>query len=62
MNITRVRNLKPGQQFELLRTGEAFLYVRLDVNTPGGVKHWVRRVLETRHTTLHHSCHVRVLN
>ena len=62
MKTTRVRNLKPGQRFQLTRTGEVFEFIRRDINTPGGVCYWVRRVLETRHTTLHHSCHVTVLN
>jgi hypothetical protein len=58
---TLVRWLKPGDVFVLLRTGERFEYICRDVNTPGGVKHWVRRVLEERHTTLHHSCHVEII-
>lgn len=61
MKTIRVRNLKPGQKFELIRTGEAFRYMRRDINTPGGIRHWVQRLLEERQTTLHHSCHVRVL-
>lgn len=58
---TVVRWLKPGDVFILLRTGERFEYLHRDTNTPGGVTHWVRRVLEARHTTLHHSCHVEVI-
>ena len=61
MSITRIRNLKAGQFFELRRTGEIFEYVGRDINTPGGIKHWVRRELELRLVTMHHSCHVRVI-
>ena len=61
-DIVRVRNLKVGQWFELKRTGEVFQYHCRDINTPGGIRHWVRRQLEARITTLHHSNHVRVLD
>lgn len=58
---TTVRWLKPGQVFVLLRTGEFYEYMARDINTPGGIKHWVRRVMEQQHTTLHHSCHVEIV-
>lgn len=61
MTQLTVRSLKPGEMFVLLRTGELYEYITRDINTPGGIKHWVRRVLEKRHTTLHHSCHVQVV-
>lgn len=61
MTIQTVRWLKPGEVFVLLRTGEMYEYIHRDINTPGGIKHWVRRVFEKKHTTLHHSCHVRVV-
>lgn len=60
--IVRVRNLKPGQRFELLRTGQVYEYVRLEIATPSGMRHCVRCVSEQRDTSLHHSCHVRVLS
>ena len=60
-DIKRVRNLKPGQWFELKRTGEIYQYTHRDITTPGGIKHWVRRERESRPRTLHHSCHVQVL-
>lgn len=56
--IKRIRNMKPGEFFELKRTGEVFEYIHRDISTPGGIRHWVRRELESRLTTLHHSCHV----
>ena len=61
MSITRIRNLKVGQFFELKRTGETLQYVGRDIMTPGGIRHWVRRELEQRIVTMHHSCHVRVI-
>jgi hypothetical protein len=53
-----VRWLKPGDMFVLRRTGEKYQYVKRDINTPGGIKHWVMRFADHRLTTLHHSCHV----
>ena len=57
----KVRWLKPGDMFILLRTGEMYEYICREIKTPSGIKHWVRRVLEKNHTTLHHSCHVQVI-
>ena len=56
-----VRWLKPGDMFILIRSGEKYQYVQKDINTPGGIKHWVRRLLEKEHRTLHHSCHVELI-
>lgn len=55
-----VRWLKPGQQFILLRTGEVYRYVRCELKTPSGMRHVVER--NGRETSLHHSCHVEVIN
>lgn len=63
-----VRNLKPGQQFMLKRTGEWFIFIEKQLNTPSGMRHVVAyddpfnlQKRNGRRTTLHHSCHV-VLN
>ena len=55
-----VRWLKPGQRFILLRTGEVYNYVRRDVVTPSGTRHVVEK--DGRETSLHHSCHVEVID
>ena len=59
-SVTRVRKVKPGQRFILLRTGEVYTYLRLEIRTPSGMRHVVER--DGRETSLHHSCHVEVLN
>ena len=56
-----VRWLKPGDMFELKRTGEKYQYIFTEINTPGGTKHWVRKLLEKERRTLHHSCHIRII-
>jgi hypothetical protein len=60
-----VRNLKPGQQFMLKRTGEWFIFIEKQLDTPGGMRHIVTHddpfnlnKRNGRRTTLHHSCHV----
>ena len=61
-----VRQLTPGQQFTLLRTGEKYRFVRRDYSTPSGTRHVVVRddpyitAKDGRQaeTTLHHACHV----
>lgn len=62
---TTVRQLKPGQQFMLKRTGEWFVFVEKEIGTPFGVRHIVAyddpfnlKKRNGRKTTLHHSCHV----
>ena len=59
-SVTRVRRVKPGQRFILLRTGEVFTYLRLEIETPSGMRHVVER--DGRETSLHHSCHVEVID
>ena len=56
-----VRWLKPGDMFELKRTGEKYQYISTEINKPGGTKYWVRRLLEKERRTLHHSCHIRII-
>lgn len=56
-----VRWLKPGDMFVLKRSQEKYMYVAREINTPGGIKHWVRKLLEKEHRTLHHSCHVELI-
>lgn len=58
--VTRVRRVKPGQRFILLRTGEVYTYLRLEIRTPSGMRHVVER--DGRETSLHHSCHVEVID
>lgn len=60
-----VRQLKPGQKFMLKRTGEWFVFVEKQLNTPSGMRHIVAyddpfnlKKRNGRRTTLHHSCHV----
>jgi hypothetical protein len=60
-DIVRVRNMQVGDWFELSRTGEVYEYHHRDLETPGGTRHWVRKQGQAKLTTLHHSCHVRVL-
>ena len=62
---TTVRQLKPGQQFMLKRTGEWFVFVEKEIGAPFGVRHIVAyddpynlKKRNGRKTTLHHSCHV----
>lgn len=55
-----VRWLKPGQRFVLLRTGEVYNYVRRELKTPSGMRHVVEK--DGRETSLHHSCHVEVID
>lgn len=66
--ILTVRNLKPGQQFMLKRTGQWFIFIEKQLHTPSGMRHVVAYDdpfnLHKRNgsrTTLHHSCHV-ILN
>lgn len=56
-----VRWLKTGDMFVLKRSGEKFQYVARDIGTPSGIKHWVRKLLEREHKTLHHSCHIELI-
>jgi hypothetical protein len=63
--ILKVRQLKPGQQFMLKRTGEWFFFVEKEIGTPFGVRYIVAyddpynlKKRNGRITTLHHSCHV----
>jgi hypothetical protein len=64
MTLT-VRNLKPGQQFMLKRTGEWFIFIEKQLDTPSGMRHVVThddpfnlQKRNGRRITLHHSCHV----
>ena len=59
-NVGIVRWLKPGQRFVLLRTGEVYSYVRQEIRTPSGMRHVVEK--DGRETSLHHSCHVEVID
>lgn len=56
----KVRDLKPGQQFTLKRTGARYEFLGWKRDTPGGTKHIVRRKGFAAPTTLHHACHVEV--
>ncbi len=56
--IKRVRNLQPGQIFTLKRTGERYVFIRREQQTPGGTRHVVQRDGQQRESSLHHSCHV----
>lgn len=53
-----MRNLQPGQQFILLRTGEKYKFVRRDHSTPKGTRYVVLKDGEQVESSLHHACHV----
>lgn len=55
---TRVRNLKIGQRFTLVRTDEKYELVSFDRATPSGTRYIVRRMGADALTSLHPSCHV----
>ena len=55
---TRVRNLQPGQRFRLKRTGDLYEFLGHKRDTPGGTQYVVRRSGFAKPSTLHHSCHV----
>lgn len=57
MNI-RLRNLRPGDQFVLKRTGERYLFVRRCNETPAGTRYVVQRDGSLSPSTLHPACHV----
>ena len=56
-----VRNLQPGQEFILLRTGQRFKFLRRDRTTPSGTIYVCQEVNATRESRLHHSCHVKIV-
>ena len=59
----KVRNLQPGQWFILLRTGETYQFIRRDHGTPYGTRYVVKHSLfGAGESTLHHSCHVALVN
>ncbi len=61
-----LRQLMPGQQFTLLRTGEKYRLVRRVISTPSGTRFVVIRDDpyitakdgQQLETSLHHACHV----
>lgn len=54
----RLRQLQPGDVFYLKRTGEKYLFIRREHETPGGTRYVVNRCGFARNTTLHPSCMV----
>jgi len=59
--IKRVRNLQPGQEFILNRTGQRFKFIRRDHKSPSGTIYVVQEFNRDRESRLHHSCHVEIL-
>ena len=59
--MTRARNLQPGQRFILRRTGERYEFLGRKNDTPGSTQYVVRRFGFASPGTLHHSCHVEIL-
>lgn len=57
----RLRNLKPGAHFILKRTGDRYQFMGHKRDTPGGTQYVVRRSGFAKPTTLHHSCHVELM-
>jgi hypothetical protein len=60
-----VRQLMPGQEFTLVRTGERYKFLRRDYSTPSGTRYVCLNLGlmpieqdQERETSLHHSCHV----
>jgi len=60
-----VRQLMPGQEFTLVRTGERYKFLRWDYSTPSGTRYVCLNLDrmpidqdQARETSLHHSCHV----
>ena len=56
--VDRVRNLPIGAHFILKRTGELYEFLGHKRDTPGGTQYVVRRSGFAKPSTLHHSCHV----
>lgn len=60
-----MRNLQPGQEFLLLRTGERYKFLRRDHSSPKGTR-YIAMYLgpmpldkdQDRESDFHHSCHV----
>ena len=60
-----VRQLMPGQEFTLVRTGERYKFLRRDHSTPSGTRYVCLNLErmpidqdQERETSLHHACHV----
>lgn len=51
--------VKEGQEFVLLRTGEVFKFLRRDRSSPKGTQYVVTKDVEE--TTLHPNCYVSVI-
>jgi hypothetical protein len=64
-----MRQLMPGQEFTLVRTGVRYKFLRRDYSTPSGTRYICLNLsampvdqYEERYTSLHHACHVWVSN
>lgn len=57
--VERIRDLRPGDRFYLLRTMQRFIYIGKLPTRHGKMGHFVCLEGETETTTLHHSCHVK---
>ena len=55
-----LRQVEPGQEFVLLRTGERYRLISITPRTGWGTEYRVLHLGEQRETNLHHSCHVEV--
>lgn len=59
-----VRQLMPGQEFTLMRTGERYKFLRRDYSTPSGTRYVCLNLgpipIEEypKETSLHHACNV----
>jgi len=59
-----VRQLMPGQEFTLVRTGERYKFLRRDYSTPSGTRYVCLNLgpipIEQypKEVSLHHACHV----
>lgn len=59
--MTKVSQMKPGQQFVLLRTMEIYTFIERRIETPSGVKYIVHNQTRNTLTRLHAQCHVKPL-
>ena len=56
--VDRVRNLSIGAHFILKRTGDRYVFLGYKRDISGGTQYVVRRSGFAKPSTLHHSCHV----
>jgi hypothetical protein len=58
---TFLRQVPAGKSFILRRTGEVYEMLEIKQRTPNGTRYLVRHKDSSTNATLHHSCHVVIL-